>query len=173
MDLNFAGVFCLNFGGKLRNRRFFNQQYEYEWRRCQRGNHPLSVILIDIDHFKEINDTYGHSTGDQVLQTCANIIQGCVRRATDFVCRYGGEEFIIILAETKQESALKIAEKIRTEIAKSPIIAGNYNVTITISAGISMLTPKPTKNTKVLIDFADKALYKAKNEGRNKVIAYS
>ncbi|GAB4496350.1 MAG: histidine kinase N-terminal 7TM domain-containing protein [Anaerolineales bacterium] len=149
------------------NRRGLYQFGELEFQRSRRINRPFSIIMFDIDHFKQINDQYGHAAGDQVLHQLA---QRCVKtsRTTDLIGRYGGEEFIILLTETNLEAAKLIGERLRQSIMKTPFITDAGRVTITSSLGIAEAKPTDTLNT--LIQRADAALYHAKNAGRNQVI---
>ena len=155
----------------LKNRRYFDQQYIQDWRRCQRDKLPLAVILLDLDHFKKINDRYGHQVGDQVLQSSARIITQCVNRPADYICRYGGEEFVIVLPGTDLPGALHIAETIRVEIATTPIEVGEQSLSVTISIGVVRAIPDSLLNPGDLITTADIALYQAKRNGRNRVEA--
>ena len=101
---------------EIPNRRSFTEVYEREWRRCMRSTSPLSLVVVDVDHFKTINDTYGHAAGDMVLKRVATAIRGALKRPADFAARYGGEEFVVILPEIDADNALQIAEKIRQEV---------------------------------------------------------
>ena len=131
-----------------------------------RHSQPLSILVIDIDHFKSINDRFGHTTGDCVLQDVANqLMDSC--RDTDATYRYGGEEFVVILNRTDREGAIISAERIRQQIAEMTTAYGEQEISVTVSIGISSLQPKDSLNT--LFDRADKALYEAKSAGRNRV----
>jgi diguanylate cyclase (GGDEF)-like protein len=162
----------------VNNRRFFDQRLLEESARVIRSGEPMSCLFIDADHFKNINDSYGHQVGDEVLQYIAQIIREQVR-SIDIVARYGGEEFIVILLQTETELAKEIAERTRLEIAKDPFQASNGCFTdITASIGISTLLPEHCDEeleqvSKQFIEHADKALYAAKNTGRNQTIIYS
>lgn len=133
-----------------------------------RAKTPLSVLMTDIDHFKSINDRYGHSAGDVVLGHSADILLNCVR-ATDFIFRYGGEEFLIVLVETGHDGALTIAERIRQQIAEKPADVSNGPVSFTMSIGVASFEGHP--DYQYLIDAADQALYRAKESGRNRVVS--
>ncbi len=148
--------------------RFFQQRLEEEFVRASRHNRELSLIMFDIDHFKNFNDTYGHQSGDEVIKAVSKIIKkGC--RSSDVPCRYGGEEISVILPETGLDGAYKFAEKIRENIESFRLnsIDGTA-LKITISGGISSLTPE-VKSKQDLIQKADEALYFSKRNGRNKI----
>ena len=149
------------------NRRAFFERFEMEYNRAQRYGHDLSCIMVDIDHFKLVNDNYGHPAGDKVLQKVSSILQACLRES-DVVCRYGGEEFCLILPECNAEGALNTADRIRLTIA-SKTFSG---IKVTISLGVSSLESNPGILSELLSQ-ADKALYKAKASGRNCVVGYS
>ncbi|WP_369602751.1 diguanylate cyclase [Hahella sp. SMD15-11] len=151
------------------NRRFFNQRYDMEFRRAQREQVPLSVIMIDIDHFKNLNDTYGHLFGDQCLQAVALALKGCNHRPADTVARYGGEEFVILLPNTPREGARVVAERIRSEVEHLRIRNGNEEIQVTISLGVASAVPDARMTPARLLDKADSALYLAKESGRNQV----
>jgi diguanylate cyclase (GGDEF)-like protein len=145
---------------KLPNKRFFNIKIEDEWNRAVRGNYPLSFLMMDLDKFKSYNDTHGHLEGDLLLQEVARIFNYCVNRTSDFTARFGGEEFCIILPNTKLEGAKKIAEDIRTAMERTG--------KATISIGLVCKIPSLSDNMQKFIEQADKKLYEAKNIGRNK-----
>ena len=154
----------------LYNRRHLFKLGNHELQRARRYWHPLSVIMIDIDNFKKINDTFGHATGDEVLRTLA---ENCLARIreVDIMGRYGGEEFVILLPETTVETAYQTAERLRTWIDDGPLRTKAGLVSLTISAGVAQLDLKmPDLST--LIDRADSALYHAKAGGRNRVFCY-
>lgn len=155
----------------LYNRRFFNETLNREWERGRRDQTRLAMIMIDVDHFKDCNDNYGHLHGDDVLKQVAEIIQNNVLRGVDLVCRYGGEEFVVLLPETNIESAQQIAEKLRQSVADKNIPHAFSPVAkhLTISAGVSEITPNEQCNAVDLINAADRALYQAKTNGRNQV----
>lgn len=158
---------------KLYNRSFLEPYLENQIEATSLSNQKLSVIMIDIDHFKRINDTYGHAAGDAVLVLFSQVILRCLRR-TDLVSRYGGEEFIAILPSTDTETAISIAERIRETIATEPMpkINGMQLPSITCSLGVSTY-PLFADNKNNLLKTSDIALYKAKQSGRNRVIMYS
>jgi len=149
----------------LYNRRYLDEILYKEIERTKRHKHDLSFILIDIDHFKRVNDKYGHQKGDEVLSSVARIITESTR-INDSVFRYGGEEMCVILPETNISNALKAAEKIRKSVEnRSLSLTG---IKITISLGVSCFT-KERNNAQLMIESSDKALYSAKQNGRNKV----
>jgi diguanylate cyclase (GGDEF)-like protein len=152
------------------NRRMLDQTLRHEWFRAQRSGKPLSVLMIDADHFKAFNDQHGHQAGDDALRALAKVIDEHVRRPTDLVARYGGEEFSVILAETDSAGAQQIAEHIRSAVEQLPFVAG-VESPITVSIGISTWTPTTDTSLEQLLFAADKALYQAKESGRNRVVA--
>ena len=155
------------------NRRSFDDRLYSEWRRAARDMIWLSMLTIDIDHFKKYNDTYGHLQGDIALKTTAEIIKKTTRRPGDFAARWGGEEFVILLADTPSTGAVTIAEKIRENIEKSDIVLYDGQVTkLTISIGVNSQIPDSGDTIESFIRFSDDALYKAKREGRNRVCLY-
>lgn len=146
----------------LTNRRGFEQRLSMEWQRATRYAHPLTVMLIDVDHFKRFNDDFGHQTGDQVLAQVGAILQQAVR-TTDLACRYGGEEFVIILPDTPMDDALPIAHRICEQVAS---YAWNTRQ-VTVSIGVAQLDQQ--ESARQLVSDADQALYQAKAAGRNQV----
>ncbi|UVL43613.1 sensor domain-containing diguanylate cyclase [Pseudomonas sp. B21-040] len=152
------------------NRRTLDQTLRHEWFRAQRSAKPLSVMMIDADHFKAFNDRHGHQGGDDALRAVAKVICANVRRPSDLVARYGGEEFSVILPETDTAGARQIAEKIRTAVEQMPLVAGD-ETPITVSIGISTWTTEKEISLEQLLFVADKALYQAKEGGRNRVVA--
>lgn len=155
----------------LNNHRVFQERLEEEILRAERYKRRLFLLLIDIDHFKRFNDTYGHQTGDAVLQNLASVIRGSVRKV-DFAARYGGEEFVIILPETDCENALMVSERIRNKVMMQEIVAGSEKITLTVSIGIACF-PEDARTKEDLIGKADTALYYAKESGRNRVFLYT
>ena len=154
------------------NRRRYDESLASEWARAKRDRTPLSLIMIDIDHFKEYNDYYGHGAGDVCLQRVATeLVEGVVRPG-DLVARYGGEEFVVILPDTDKDAAGQIAERLRERIEKLNLAhaySGTKSV-ITISAGVATQTELgECLSSRMLHDSADKALYMAKAGGRNRV----
>ena len=152
----------------LYNHRYFMEALEIEFNRAERYDRSFSLLMIDIDHFKNINDQYGHQAGDEMLSELSSIFFSCVRKS-DVVCRYGGEEFAIILPDTDKENAKATGEKIRKTIEKAEFKNNDRQIKATISIGIS--TNKGIKTPRLLVGESDKALYRAKNSGRNRVEA--
>ncbi len=156
----------------LYNHRMFQERLEEELLRARRYDRKLFLMMIDIDHFKQFNDTYGHQTGDEVLKTVARLIKGNVRNL-DFPARYGGEEFVVILPETDCKNALMVGERLRSLVEGYPFFVGDgERARITISIGISCY-PNDSDDKTELIRMADEALYHAKKMGRNRVYLYS
>lgn len=150
------------------NKKYFYDTAQKELEHFHRYGRKFSIVFMDIDDFKKINDKYGHLTGDIVLKTLAQKLKSLLRKS-DYVCRFGGEEFVLILHGADSEKAFAIAERIRQEIAKEEIKTyDGKTISITISAGISTVTDT-TKNIQEMIDKADMAMYKAKQSGKNKV----
>jgi diguanylate cyclase (GGDEF)-like protein len=154
---------------KLHNSRSFYSQIEVEVDRFNRYKHPLSLLLLDIDHFKHYNDTFGHLEGDKVLVRISQIIRSCLRKL-DTAYRYGGEEFTVILPETTSEEARTVAERIRKAVKVEKFDPETENdITITISIGVTQYSPE--EELSAFIQRADKAMYSSKQNGRNKVTA--
>lgn len=154
----------------INNRRFFDQRVQEEVTLAQRNNTPLSCLFIDLDHFKNINDTHGHQAGDEVLKQVAQIFNETMR-TSDVLARYGGEEFVILLANTSDTSAYEIAERIRNIVATTLFpISPSESLNITLSIGLSTLNEhSQITTTQHLINSADQAVYTAKTSGRNQV----
>ena len=152
------------------NRRHFNTRLNQEWQRALREESSISLILLDVDDFKKINDNYGHLFGDSVLQNVANNITICLKRSMDLSARWGGEEFAVLLPNTHLEGASLVAESIRTAIEKreypNPELEG---VDVTVSVGVNSIRPTPELLLYDFINDVDKALYRAKELGKNVV----
>ncbi len=155
------------------NRRRFNEVIRNQWNICLQGAIPLSVILLDIDYFKKYNDNYGHLQGDDCLKKVANTLAGSIKHSFDFIGRFGGEEFGIILPGTGYEFSIMIAEQVRISVEALRIDHGYSAISpyITISLGVATVLPEKPMNYRELINISDKQLYKAKEEGRNRVCA--
>ncbi|BBN83169.1 deoxynucleoside kinase [Pseudoalteromonas sp. A25] len=157
---------------KVKNRRYFDKRILMEVRRSRREQTTLSVVMLDIDHFKKINDNYGHVVGDQAICAIAKIIEQHLKRPLDEVFRYGGEEFVLLLPNTQQDGALELAEQIRHSISTTNFDFAVVQLQMTLSAGVYSAIANDSKNPTLFTDLADKALYQAKQQGRNQVLAY-
>lgn len=156
------------------NRRHFDAVLDAEWRRAERNGTTLSMLLLDVDFFKNFNDIYGHVAGDECLREIATEASHCIRRYTDVVARFGGEEFAVILPETDEPGAAALAERIRASVQAYAVRhAGNSHGFVTISVGCAAMVPARGKTSLDLIESADKALYRAKSIGRNAVVRAS
>lgn len=153
----------------LRNRRYFDKKITMEFRRSRREQSPLAVAMIDIDHFKKINDQHGHLCGDEAIKHVAASIKALLRRPSDVACRYGGEEFALILPNTDINGALSVAQTIREKLAAHPIHTSAGEIPITISGGVFSSVADQSLDPNQYTDFADKALYQAKEAGRNQI----
>ncbi|WP_219272347.1 diguanylate cyclase [Pseudomonas sp. Xaverov 83] len=153
----------------LANRRTLDQRLRLEWDRAQRSAEPLTVLMIDVDHFKAFNDRHGHQGGDEALRAVAQVIEGNIRRPADLAARYGGEEFAVVLPHTDSQGALVIAEHIRSSVEHLPRVGGD-TVPITVSIGLSTWTKNSRTTLEELLLNADQALYEAKHTGRNRVV---
>jgi diguanylate cyclase (GGDEF)-like protein/PAS domain S-box-containing protein len=153
------------------NRRMFDSVMELEWANARRNNQPLSLIMIDIDYFKQYNDHYGHIQGDDCLKRVGKVLSSAATRSRDFLARYGGEEFILVLPETDAESANKVAERCRNLIFKEQIAHENSPVSqiLTVSLGVGTITPSHKDESIGFIEAVDRLLYQAKQKGRNRI----
>jgi diguanylate cyclase (GGDEF)-like protein len=150
----------------LFNRRYLDETLERELARAKREGYPLSLVMIDIDHFKKLNDTYGHQAGDKVLRELAALLWGNIR-AEDVPCRYGGEEFLVLLPRMPLDIALERAENWRKSLEATRVPFGDFHLETTISCGLSAY-PDHARTPDDLIRCCDEALYKAKRHGRNR-----
>nr|WP_320131665.1 diguanylate cyclase [uncultured Holophaga sp.] len=157
----------------LANRRQLLEHLELAWNIALRTASPISLLFMDVDHFKEYNDHWGHQAGDVCLAAVAELLSASAHRSADLCARYGGEEFVLLLPYTTIEGALPLAQRIRRLIESSAIPHGHSPVSavVTISCGVACLTPTPDRTSADLIDLADRALYQAKRNGRNRVHA--
>ena len=153
----------------VRNRSYFDKKYLAEVRRSRREQTHLSIVMIDIDHFKSINDKFGHLVGDACIKSVAASIKDLLKRPSDDLCRYGGEEFVLILPNTEPAGARALVEQIRQTIEQSPIMSEGVSINLTISAGIATAIADPSRGEDVILAAADQQLYLAKNSGRNNV----
>ncbi len=158
----------------LPNRRTFDDAITKEWGRSARQSAPLALIMIDIDHFKQFNDNFGHAGGDQCLTTVANVIANSARRAGDLPARYGGEEFAIVLPSTDLDGAMAVAENLRRSIEAREIRHPENTASpfVTASIGAAVAVPAPGIRPDAIIRNADQALYRAKELGRNRICAF-
>jgi diguanylate cyclase (GGDEF)-like protein len=154
----------------LSNRRVLDTRLDEEWRRARRSGRSLSALFIDIDHFKQFNDVYGHASGDEALTAVAECISATVRRPVDLVARYGGEEFAVLLPDTTAQGALNLAEQIRRKVQSLRVVhsAGDA-IAVTVSIGCATCTPAEGAKALDLLAAADRQLYAAKAAGRNRV----
>ena len=155
----------------IANRRFFDEQSDREWRRCERIKKPMSVIMVDVDFFKKYNDTYGHQAGDDCLKAVAAQIARAAPRGGDLAARYGGEEFALVLSETTVEGAKMVAGHINQYVSElnMPHSASNIG-RVSVSCGVASILPMEGMSFDILLKIADEALYKAKEQGRNTVV---
>lgn len=160
---------------KISNRRHFDQYLEREWRRQTRNGKSVSLILCDVDFFKNYNDQYGHQAGDACLKAVADAIRAKVGRPGDLIARYGGEEFVVVMPETSLDGALHVAENIRQELLKQQIPHCQSPVApyVTLSCGIAAAIPSLDAKPQILVERADLALYRAKQNGRNCARAFA
>lgn len=157
----------------LSNRRSFDQILEKEWQRMLRNKSPLSLIMIDIDFFKEFNDNDGHLAGDDCIRSVARALEQCIGRASDVAARYGGDEFALILPESSSSGAHIVAQAIQSSLQKMTIAhqASEVGELVTLSFGVATMIPHDSSSPKFLLDLADKALYTSKENGRNLITA--
>jgi diguanylate cyclase (GGDEF)-like protein len=154
-----------------KNRLFLDDCIKREWNRCKRNKFELSLLIIDVDNFKTLNDTNGHQAGDACLIDLVKLFNSHLKRSSDVLCRYGGDEFVIVLPETSPASALEIGERIRTSVEKytTQCVTGS-SVDISVSIGCASYIPDDRISFGEFLTFADKALYEAKDAGRNCVV---
>lgn len=153
------------------NRRGFEEQSRKMFSLAKQKKMPITIVVADIDHFKSINDSYGHGVGDEAIKSFADLLQMGIRES-DVLGRVGGEEFVILLPNTELESAIKLVERVREEVATTPVQCEKENITMTASFGVAQFGVNAHSMREILAN-ADGALYQAKNAGRNQVIAYS
>lgn len=153
------------------NRTYFNEQIDRQIGAAQRSGRPLSLVMVDVDHFKRYNDAFGHLKGDACLAAVAHALAGVVRRPADFIARYGGEEFVIVLPETDASEAQALAERAREAVLRLRIEAAAPSRYVTVSAGCATAVPgNGALSIDTLVETADAALYRAKAAGRNLVM---
>ncbi len=160
---------------KIANRRRFDDYLEQQWQRMAQSKSPLSILLCDIDFFKQYNDAYGHPAGDACLKQVVQALQSAIFRSPDLLARYGGEEFVAILPQTTAEQAMKVARRMHTAIAnlKIPHVGSQIGPDLTISIGVASVIPSTYYPASVLLDAADRQLYEAKHQGRNQIVCHS
>ncbi len=152
------------------NRRYINERLPADIYTAIRKQKKLSLIMLDIDHFKEINDTHGHIVGDTVIKELCKIMDSKIRKNYDWIARYGGDEFLIVLMDANQEETYKISEKIRLTLANKPIKHNSLTIRVTVSAGNYTLEPE-IKNYHEVLQAVDRTLYQAKKNGRNRTVS--
>ncbi len=154
------------------NRRMFDSVLEVEWANAKRNQQPLSLILLDIDYFKQYNDSYGHIQGDDCLKRVAKTLSSSATRSKDFIARFGGEEFVLVLPETDEKAAKKVAERCRKLIFKEQIPHDSSLVShvLTISIGVASMTPGHQDEALAFVEEVDRRLYLAKESGRNRIV---
>ncbi|MCK5790224.1 MAG: GGDEF domain-containing protein [Ketobacter sp.] len=153
---------------KLKNRRYLVDRLQQELKACKDKGRSFAIVMVDIDHFKQVNDSHGHLAGDECIRSVGRLMQDRLRNGVDIVCRYGGEEFVLILPDTREAEAMVKAENIRSYIAQTPILCEHQRIMVTISVGVMVVDPDavPARSEEV-IQQADQALYQAKHQGRN------
>ncbi len=154
----------------LFNRRYFNEVYDSEWKRASRESSLCTLIMGDIDHFKQVNDAHGHLAGDLYLKKISEILVSVFKRDTDLVARYGGEEFVVLLPETNTIQAFEMAEKVRAKVASTLVEFNGQKINTTVSFGIASIVPDYKDTNVKLISRVDEALYQAKEGGRNRIV---
>jgi diguanylate cyclase (GGDEF)-like protein len=157
----------MDFLTKIANRRAFEARLKEEFERAKRYKSVFTLIMIDIDHFKKVNDVYGHMAGDQILRLIAQVLEDQTR-FNDFVCRYGGEEFAVLLPESAADQGRYVADKIRQAVENTSLLYANTKVKVTVSAGVGQVSPQ-RDTPETFIDRVDAALYRAKENGRNRI----
>lgn len=159
----------------IANRRRFDQHLDDEFRRAKRNASPVSLIMIDVDYFKNYNDNYGHQQGDECLARISDTLSRTLNRSRDLVARYGGEEFVAVLPDTNEDGALRVAEAMRAEVEALMLehVYSGIGRHVTISVGVSTIIPGQATKTASLLHAADRALYQAKRSGRNCVVVYA
>jgi diguanylate cyclase (GGDEF)-like protein len=154
----------------LYNRRYFDELFELEWELSSRRRTPLTLLICDIDHFKNVNDTYGHPAGDEYLKLISRHIRQVFQRKTDVVARYGGEEFVVLLPDRDAGHTRDLAQRLREKIAGTVMEYDGKEIQTTISQGVTSCVPEPGMDRDQLLNRADNAMYEAKHAGRNKIV---
>ena len=157
---------------KIANRRHFDSFLELEWQRAMRSGQPLSLVVIDVDHFKLYNDTLGHAAGDAALQEVAAVLSAHALRPTDLAARHGGEEFVVVFGETDTLAALQLAESIRAKVEALGLRhpSSPTSASVTVSVGVATVAPTRAEELSRFFVIADLAMYAAKSAGRNRVV---
>lgn len=157
------------------NRRMFDSRYEVEWANAQRSSQPLSLILLDIDYFKQYNDHYGHVQGDDCLRSVGQALNHAAVRPRDLVARYGGEEFVLLLPETDAAAAAQVAERCRQLIREQQILHAQSHVAplLTVSLGVGTLVPGLQDSPQAFLEAVDRLLYQAKHQGRDRAVVFA
>lgn len=155
----------------LYNRRYWQERFDREYKLSQRNQSQHTLLILDIDHFKAVNDTYGHQTGDEVIKHLAGLVAMAIRE-TDIAGRYGGEEFVVLLPDTNQKNGMMVAERIRQSVMSTAVEHEEQTLNYTCSVGVAQID-KSFQKASEWIEAADQALYEAKKTGRNKVVAHS
>lgn len=158
---------------EIHNRRYFNIKFYDRWHLSERSNTPISLIMCDIDNFKQVNDIYGHLVGDQVLTTIAKTISSTLKRSTDFVARFGGEEFVIVCYDCDEQSAVGLCRRIKHNLTQTDILGiDEANKCCTLSFGVATTIANTSMSPEQFINNADMAMYEAKKNGKNQIIAF-
>lgn len=155
----------------LYNHRYFQETISRDFQRAARYHESLSCVMFDIDHFKKFNDAYGHQVGDIILRELGSLV-GQLMRDSDLSARYGGEEFALLMYHTASKEAFLISERLRKAVEQHKFQADNLSLTVTVSGGVASFPHPEIADAKTLIECADKAMYRAKEEGRNRVVAF-
>jgi diguanylate cyclase (GGDEF)-like protein len=155
---------------QIPNRLHFDQRLEQAWQSAIRSNVPVSILLVDLDHFKRINDTYGHAYGDECLKAAAQVLCQSMHRNTDLVARWGGEEFVVLLPGTEAAAARAIAERLLRAVSATTVSLRGDSVRLACSIGVATSYPTAASQRSEFLQEADEALYAAKQQGRNRVV---
>ena len=158
---------------KLFNRRYFDQVFREHYQQSYKDQHPISVMMVDIDFFKKLNDEHGHAFGDLCLVRAAQIIRKVVTMPGVFAARYGGEEFVVVFPKTTEERACQVGEMLRRAFEKTTVTQGEHSKIMTISVGVSCEIPVHPGQEEKLLGLADDCLYQSKEHGRNRVTGVS
>ena len=156
---------------ELYNYRYLHTRLSDEFKRAERYREPLSCVMIDVDHFKRVNDRHGHDAGDAALRVVADRLRKAVREV-DVVARYGGEEFLLVLPSTNFSGALSVAERVWRAIGGEPFVFGEASERVTASVGVAVYPSRDIKSKDQLLKAADRALYQAKHEGRDRICVF-